>query len=101
MNKQQIKDNLSIFIMLLRASQDQSTYFKGNVSRQAKMNLNNWITSGDRLLKSLVTVDPKEVDETLEDGSEYYLTGIQLLHEALLTSKSHEAIEALEKLTKK
>ena len=99
MKEQEIRENISIFMMLLRASQDQSTHFKDNVSRQSKMLLNNYFNQSDRLMKSLVNGSINEVDETLEDGAEYYLTGVQLLHKALKGEKAKEAIEVLERLT--
>ena len=93
-----MEEKIAAFLMLLRATQDQATFFTSHVSGESKMRLNNYFNSGDRLVKTMLHKHTEEMDECIEDGAEFFIEANELLRGTILNENSQEALEALRKL---
>ena len=96
------KQDVSKFVFLIKAAEDQSFVLMDAVPRDTKMILDKYMKSSKQLCENLIGTVEKgsDVEDTIESGSEFLIEAMRLLMKCIDQLKSGDAIDLLEELTK-
>lgn len=100
MTEAELQRHIAYLVCIIRASEDYSAMITDQVHRQDKQMLTRYKQSANKFVKHFmgVALSEDEIDDALEDSSEYFIEMFTLLVQANESGKSIEVTDAVKRV---